>query len=50
VTDVTIVIPTLWDYVAEIVTSISFWGAVCVMSVITIGGVRYYRRKKGWLN
>jgi hypothetical protein len=47
-TDVTIVIPTIYDYLADIVTGVPFWAAIGVMAVTTIGLSRIYRRRRGW--
>jgi hypothetical protein len=46
--DITIIIPTIYDYLAEIVTGVPFWAALCAMSIISIGAFRIYRKKRGW--
>lgn len=47
--DVTVVIPTVWDYLADLVTGVPFWAAMAFMSITTIFTFRVYRRKRGWL-
>lgn len=47
-TDITIILPTIYDHLAVLVTGIPFWVAIGVMSIITIGLSRAYRRRKGW--
>ena len=46
--DIVITIPTIYDYLAQLLTGISFWAAVAVFAIMTIAFSRWYRRKRGW--
>jgi hypothetical protein len=46
--DIEVVLPTIYDHLASLVTGVPFWAAIIVMSLLTIGGSRIYRRRRGW--
>jgi len=42
------IIPTIWDYLTDVIQSAPFWAALGVICIITIGLTRVYRKRRGW--
>jgi len=47
-TDYVIIIPTIWDYITDILHGPSFWIGLGVFCIVTIGTFKMYRKRRGW--